>query len=147
MACTCGFLIHFVFFVFLLRVPSQNSASYWEGKATAESLQRIYGISFPDNKRVLYCTVLYVVAGLFPHLLEEGCEIVYLPDGLCIAVAERVEDTARGSCQKGPQEDWTGETSCLTQKQKNERLKMVLWLERMHTIYKRKYWRGVNLGD
>jgi threonyl-tRNA synthetase len=30
----------------------QNSASYWEGKADAESLQRIYGISFPDNKQL-----------------------------------------------------------------------------------------------
>merc|ERR1711981_485521 len=29
---------------------TKNSATYWEGKADAESLQRIYGISFPDNK-------------------------------------------------------------------------------------------------
>lgn len=29
---------------------TKNSAAYWEGKADAESLQRIYGISFPDAK-------------------------------------------------------------------------------------------------
>lgn len=29
---------------------TKNSSSYWEGKADAESLQRIYGISFPDTK-------------------------------------------------------------------------------------------------
>ncbi|XP_050530229.1 threonine--tRNA ligase 1, cytoplasmic isoform X3 [Daktulosphaira vitifoliae] len=28
----------------------KNSATYWEGDSKAESLQRIYGISFPDNK-------------------------------------------------------------------------------------------------
>lgn len=30
----------------------QNSASYWEGKADAETLQRVYGISFPDPKQL-----------------------------------------------------------------------------------------------
>ncbi|KFM74402.1 Threonine--tRNA ligase, cytoplasmic, partial [Stegodyphus mimosarum] len=30
----------------------KNSSTYWEGKAEAESLQRIYGISFPDNKQL-----------------------------------------------------------------------------------------------
>jgi len=30
----------------------QNSATYWEGKSDAESLQRVYGISFPDNKQL-----------------------------------------------------------------------------------------------
>ncbi|XP_070541989.1 threonine--tRNA ligase 1, cytoplasmic-like isoform X2 [Ptychodera flava] len=30
----------------------KNSATYWEGNAEAESLQRIYGISFPDNKQL-----------------------------------------------------------------------------------------------
>ncbi|XP_026478329.1 threonine--tRNA ligase, cytoplasmic-like [Ctenocephalides felis] len=29
---------------------TKNSATYWEGKADAETLQRMYGISFPDNK-------------------------------------------------------------------------------------------------
>ncbi|XP_048337632.1 threonine--tRNA ligase 1, cytoplasmic-like [Sphaerodactylus townsendi] len=28
----------------------KNSSTYWEGKANMETLQRIYGISFPDNK-------------------------------------------------------------------------------------------------
>ncbi|KAF4524461.1 hypothetical protein B566_EDAN011884 [Ephemera danica] len=31
---------------------TKNSASYWEGKADQESLQRIYGISFPDSKQL-----------------------------------------------------------------------------------------------
>lgn len=30
----------------------KNSSTYWEGKADAESLQRIYGISFPDKKEM-----------------------------------------------------------------------------------------------
>jgi len=29
---------------------TKSSATYWEGNSEAESLQRIYGISFPDNK-------------------------------------------------------------------------------------------------
>lgn len=32
--------------------PPQNSATYWEGKADAETLQRVYGISFPDPKQL-----------------------------------------------------------------------------------------------
>ena len=31
---------------------TKNSSTYWEGKADAESLQRIYGISFPDSKQM-----------------------------------------------------------------------------------------------
>ncbi|XP_065166807.1 threonine--tRNA ligase 1, cytoplasmic isoform X1 [Atheta coriaria] len=31
---------------------TKSSASYWEGRAEAESLQRVYGISFPDNKQL-----------------------------------------------------------------------------------------------
>jgi len=31
---------------------TKNSAAYWEGKAEAESLQRVYGISFPDPKQM-----------------------------------------------------------------------------------------------
>lgn len=31
---------------------TKNSSSYWEGKADAESLQRIYGISFPEPKQL-----------------------------------------------------------------------------------------------
>ncbi len=29
---------------------TKNSSSYWEGDATKETLQRLYGISFPDKK-------------------------------------------------------------------------------------------------
>ena len=35
---------------FVLFQVVKNSSTYWEGNAEAESLQRIYGISFPDNK-------------------------------------------------------------------------------------------------
>ncbi|KAF7989743.1 hypothetical protein HCN44_008417 [Aphidius gifuensis] len=31
---------------------TKSSSTYWEGKADAESLQRIYGISFPDTKQL-----------------------------------------------------------------------------------------------
>lgn len=31
---------------------TKNSSSYWEGDCNRESLQRIYGISFPDNKQM-----------------------------------------------------------------------------------------------
>lgn len=31
---------------------TKNSSSYWEGKADAETLQRVYGISFPDPKQL-----------------------------------------------------------------------------------------------
>ncbi|XP_011145094.1 threonine--tRNA ligase, cytoplasmic isoform X2 [Harpegnathos saltator] len=31
---------------------TKNSSAYWEGNANAESLQRLYGISFPDNKQL-----------------------------------------------------------------------------------------------
>lgn len=31
---------------------TKNSSSYWEGDCNKESLQRIYGISFPDNKQM-----------------------------------------------------------------------------------------------
>ncbi|XP_043194710.1 threonine--tRNA ligase 1, cytoplasmic-like isoform X1 [Amphibalanus amphitrite] len=31
---------------------TKNSATYWEGKADAESLQRVYGVSFPDTKQL-----------------------------------------------------------------------------------------------
>ena len=33
-------------------LSSQNSSTYWEGNSEAESLQRIYGISFPDSKQL-----------------------------------------------------------------------------------------------
>jgi len=31
---------------------TKNSATYWEGNSEAESLQRIYGISYPDSKQL-----------------------------------------------------------------------------------------------
>ncbi|XP_076643790.1 threonine--tRNA ligase isoform X1 [Halictus rubicundus] len=31
---------------------TKNSSTYWEGNANAESLQRVYGISFPDTKQM-----------------------------------------------------------------------------------------------
>lgn len=40
----------FLFFIVSFIFCAQNSSTYWEGKADMESLQRIYGISFPDAK-------------------------------------------------------------------------------------------------
>lgn len=31
---------------------TKNSSTYWEGKAEMETLQRVYGISFPDSKQL-----------------------------------------------------------------------------------------------
>lgn len=33
-----------------ISVCHQNSSTYWEGRSDMETLQRIYGISFPDSK-------------------------------------------------------------------------------------------------
>jgi threonyl-tRNA synthetase len=40
-----------------LYVNDQASSSYWRGKADRESLQRVYGISFPDSKRLKVCHI------------------------------------------------------------------------------------------
>ncbi|KAJ8931611.1 hypothetical protein NQ314_015473 [Rhamnusium bicolor] len=38
---------------FKVRILNEkSSSSYWEGKADAETLQRVYGISFPDTKQL-----------------------------------------------------------------------------------------------
>ena len=42
----------YLFVVYILICLLQNSSTYWKGDAAAESLQRIYGISFPDSKQV-----------------------------------------------------------------------------------------------
>ncbi|VVC93085.1 unnamed protein product [Leptidea sinapis] len=44
----CGPLID------LCRGP-HNSSTYWEGKADAETLQRMYGVSFPEPKQSKSC--------------------------------------------------------------------------------------------
>ncbi len=43
---------------------SQNSASYFLGDANNDSLQRIYGISFPDKKKMAE----------YKHFLEEAAK-------------------------------------------------------------------------
>ena len=47
-------LAKLVQYSYVLNGPNffQNSSTYWEGKADAETLQRIYGISFPDPKQL-----------------------------------------------------------------------------------------------
>ena len=40
------------YFRFKPACKNQASSSYWRGKADRESLQRVYGISFPDSKRL-----------------------------------------------------------------------------------------------
>lgn len=43
------------------------SATYWEGKADSDSLQRIYAVSFPDKNRMkVHCTCLRLFSS---HLL------------------------------------------------------------------------------
>ena len=32
------------------KIFAQNSSAYWEGNQNMETLQRVYGISFPDKK-------------------------------------------------------------------------------------------------
>lgn len=31
---------------------TKSSSAYWEGNANAETLQRVYGVSFPDSKQL-----------------------------------------------------------------------------------------------
>lgn len=46
------FLVQLVISDLNLHVNNQASSSYWRGKTDRESLQRVYGISFPDSKRL-----------------------------------------------------------------------------------------------
>uniref|UniRef100_A0A0N4ZE60 threonine--tRNA ligase n=1 Tax=Parastrongyloides trichosuri TaxID=131310 RepID=A0A0N4ZE60_PARTI len=46
---------------------TKTSASYWEGNANAESLQRVYGISFPDTKQLKEWKVLQEEAAKRDH--------------------------------------------------------------------------------
>ena len=45
----------------------QSSSSYWEGNSAAESLQRIYGVSFPDPKMMKQWVVLQEEAAKRDH--------------------------------------------------------------------------------
>ena len=38
----------------------KTSATYWEGDAKAETLSRIYGISFPDTKQLKEWQIIQV---------------------------------------------------------------------------------------
>lgn len=49
---SCVVDMYLIIVLLISFVALQNSATYWEGKADAESLQRIYGISFPDSKQL-----------------------------------------------------------------------------------------------
>ncbi|KAL3866804.1 hypothetical protein ACJMK2_044072 [Sinanodonta woodiana] len=72
---------------------TKNSSTYWEGKADMESLQRIYGISFPDTKQLKEWKQLQEEAAkrdhrklgrdhelYFFHELSPGC-CFFLPKG------------------------------------------------------------------
>lgn len=43
---------HFFKFNFQAIAVTKASSSFWEGKAENETLQRVYGISFPDPKQL-----------------------------------------------------------------------------------------------
>ncbi len=58
----------------------QNSATYWEGNCEAESLQRIYGISFPDTKLLKEWKLLQVHTH-FIRALQQCCRSgMFIPD-------------------------------------------------------------------
>ncbi|XP_069136771.1 threonine--tRNA ligase 1, cytoplasmic-like [Argopecten irradians] len=63
--------------------PHLNSSTYWEGKADAENLQRIYGISFPDTKQLKEWKHFQEEAAKRDHrkLGRVGCGNVYLIQG------------------------------------------------------------------
>ena len=46
---------------------TNHSSAYWQGKADAETLQRVYGISFPDNKRLKEWQKFQAEAALRDH--------------------------------------------------------------------------------
>lgn len=46
---------------------AKHSCSYWEGKNDAESLQRIYGISFPNNKQLQEYIKIQEEAAKYDH--------------------------------------------------------------------------------
>ncbi|XP_052743736.1 threonine--tRNA ligase 1, cytoplasmic isoform X2 [Bicyclus anynana] len=46
---------------------TKNSSTYWEGKADAESLQRVYGVSFPDPKQLKQWEVIQEEAAKRDH--------------------------------------------------------------------------------
>ncbi|PIO57363.1 threonine/alanine tRNA ligase second additional domain protein, partial [Teladorsagia circumcincta] len=62
---------------------TKASSSYWEGKADAESLQRVYGISFPDPKQLkewqkfqvitpnMYNSKLWETSGHWQHYSDD----------------------------------------------------------------------------
>lgn len=53
-----------VHFSLILVLYNQASSAYWRGNKDRESLQRVYGISFPDQKR-LKVTYFYFPVTLF----------------------------------------------------------------------------------
>ncbi|XP_075980881.1 threonine--tRNA ligase isoform X2 [Anticarsia gemmatalis] len=46
---------------------TKNSSTYWEGKAEAESLQRVYGVSFPEPKQLKEWEVIQEEAAKRDH--------------------------------------------------------------------------------
>lgn len=51
LSCSCKFYLENQSLTFS-SLKLQASSSYWRGKSDRESLQRVYGISFPDAKRL-----------------------------------------------------------------------------------------------
>ena len=88
---------------------TKNSSAYWEGKADQESLQRIYGISFPDSKQLKEWQKFQAEAAkrdhrkigrdqelFFFHELSPGC-CFFQPKGAYIynALVEFIRDAYR----------------------------------------------------
>jgi hypothetical protein len=63
------------YFICIIHVNIQASSSYWRGKVDRESLKRVYGISFPDSRRL---TVLNVISA-YDAITDDNdnCKTVY----------------------------------------------------------------------
>ena len=51
----------------------QASSAYWRGNKDRESLQRVYGISYPDQKRLKVIFILLGFSFIFFYILLYPC--------------------------------------------------------------------------
>lgn len=57
----------YLFIKISLSYKKKLSSSYWQGKAENDSLQRVYGISFPDPKQLKEWEIIQVEAAKRDH--------------------------------------------------------------------------------
>ena len=46
----------------------KNSAAYWQGQASNHTLQRVYGVTFPDKKELAQVLKNLSSGGVIPNL-------------------------------------------------------------------------------